>query len=232
MNSNVAHNLDIKVGTKMEFESNGKTIQARVVALHEVVTVRSAPTSSMIFNRAALDGLPAVYNGGARMKPSSIGALQRDAFKQFPTVTVVNIADALEIAQQVVDQIALVIRFLSGFAILAGAIILAASVAGTRFRRVRETVILRTVGGTRAQIRRIFSIEFSVLGATAGLLGAGLATAFSRAVLKRLLEAEFHFDWKATLVAILGTALLANIAGWLASARILTQKPLEVLRSE
>ena len=58
--------------------------------------------------------------------------MQRAVFKQFPTITVVNIADALEIVQQVIDQIALVIRFLSGFAILAGAIILSASVAGTR----------------------------------------------------------------------------------------------------
>ena len=75
-----------------------------------------------------------VYYGGVRMQPSSVGALQRAVFDKFPTITVVNIADALAIAQQVVDQIALVIRFLSGFAILAGAIILAASVAGTRFR--------------------------------------------------------------------------------------------------
>ena len=79
-----------------------------------------------------------IFYGGVRMKPSQVGALQeRVAYEKFPTVTVVNVADALEIVQQVVDQIALVIRFLSGFAILAGAIILAASVAGTRFRRVR-----------------------------------------------------------------------------------------------
>jgi putative ABC transport system permease protein len=81
---------------------------------------------------------------------------------------VVNIADALAIVQRVVDQIALVIRFLSAFAILAGAIILAASVAGTRFRRVREVVILKTLGGTRSQVQRIFSVEFLTLGAVAG----------------------------------------------------------------
>jgi len=94
-------------------------------------------------------------------------------------VTVVNIADALEIVQQVIDQIALVIRFLSGFAILAGAVILAASVAGTRFRRMREVVILKTLGATRRHVVRIFSVEFLALGLVAGLMGAILATAFS-----------------------------------------------------
>jgi putative ABC transport system permease protein len=145
---------------------------------------------------------------------------------------VVNIADALAIAQQVVDQIALVIRFLSGFAILAGAIILAASVAGTRFRRVREVVILKTLGATRRRVQRVFSIEFTTLGAVAGLLGALLATGFSDLVLKRLLNAKFQVDLPATGIAILGTAVLANASGWLASFRILKQKPLEILRGE
>ena len=134
--------------------------------------------------------------------------------------------------QQVIDQIALVIRFLSGFAILAGAIILAASVAGTKFRRVREVVILKTLGGTRKQIGRIFSIEFLTLGAVAGIMGALLAGGFTNLVLTQLLDTEFHVDWTASLLCIVLTAVLANVAGWAASFRILGQKPLEVLREE
>jgi putative ABC transport system permease protein len=147
-------------------------------------------------------------------------------------MTVVNIADALVIVQQVIDQISLVIRFLSGFAILAGAVILAASVAGTRFRRMREVVILKTLGATRRHIGRIFSVEFLMLGVVAGLMGAILATVFSSLVMKRLLNAHFQFDPKAISIAILLTALLANASGWLASFRILRRKPLEVLREE
>ena len=113
--------------------------------------MRATPSAEFVFNPEALAGLPVVYYGGVRMQPNAVGALQRAVFAKFPTITVVNIADALAIAQQVVDQIALVIRFLSGFAILAGAIILAASVAGTRFRRVREVVILKTLGATSRQ---------------------------------------------------------------------------------
>jgi putative ABC transport system permease protein len=115
---------------------------------------------------------------------------------------------------------------------LAGAIILAASVAGTRFRRVREVVILKTLGATRRHIRKIFSIEFLTLGAVAGLLGSLLAAGFSSLLLRRLLDAKFQFDPWSTLVAIAATALLANASGWLASFRILQQKPLEVLREE
>ncbi len=228
----VAKRLNIKVGNWLELQSSGRTIQARVVAMHEWEQKRFLPTSAFVFNPPALAGLPVAFDGAVRIEKSQVSAFQRAAFEKMPTVTVMNIADALEIVQQVIDQISLVIRFLSGFAILAGAIILAASVAGTRFRRVREVVILKTIGATRAQVGRIFSIEFLTLGIVAGVMGGILAAFFSSLVMKRLLNAHFQFELKPILIGIAATAILANAAGWLASARILGQKPLEVLREE
>jgi len=232
VNAETAKRLSIKPGDTVEMQSSGRSIQARVVALHEWEQRRFMPTSSFVFNPPALAGLPVAFDGGVRIQPGLVAQFQRVAFEKFPTVTVVNIADALEIVQQVVDQIALVIRFLSGFAILAGAIILAASIAGTRFRRVREVVILKTLGATRRQVMRIFSVEFLTLGVVAGVMGGILATLFSSLLLKRLLNAHFQFDPKAALLAVVLTALLANTSGWVASFRILRQKPLEVLREE
>src|SRR5205085_5736696 len=136
------------------------------------------------------------------------------------TVTVVNVADVLEIVQQIVSQIALVVRFISVFAILAGVIILASSVAGSRFRRVQEVVILKTLGATRRRVAGIFSMEFLVLGTVAGIMGSLLASAFAAIVLKRLMEVQFQFDWWPNLIAIVATAVVANLAGWLASYRI------------
>ena len=80
-------------------------------------------------------------------------------------------AEVLDTIQSIVDQISLVVRFISFFSILAGAVILASSVAGTRFRRIREVVILKTLGATRGRIAQIFSIEFLVIGTVAGLMG-------------------------------------------------------------
>jgi putative ABC transport system permease protein len=151
---------------------------------------------------------PIIYYGGVRVKPRAVAALQRATYDKFPTVTVVNVADVLEIVQQVVDQIALVVRFISMFAILAGVVILASSVAGTRFRRIREVVILKTLGATRKRVAGIFSVEFLVLGAVAGLMGSLLATAFSALLLKRWLDADFRLDLAPNLVCIVLTALV------------------------
>jgi putative ABC transport system permease protein len=227
-----AQTLDISPGSKLEWEIAGRMVTVRATAIHDVEAMRPAAPVEFIFNPQTLAGLPVVFNGGVRITPSAAGELQRVIFNKFPTVTVVNVADVLQTVQQIIDQIALVIRFLSAFAILAGAIILAASVAGSRFRRIREVVILKTLGGTRRHIARIFSIEFLTLGAVAGLMGGLLASAFSRILLTRLLDAKFQLDVRPILVSVALTALLANVAGWFASVRILRQKPLEVLREE
>jgi putative ABC transport system permease protein len=141
-------------------------------------------------------------------------------------------ADVIERIQDIINQVSLIIRFISLFAIAAGATILASSVAGTRFRRIREVVIFKTLGATRNRIVQMFSAEFLILGTTAGLMGSLLATGFSAIVIRRLLKTDFHFSPVPELAAIVLTACIAAAAGWIASYRILGQKPLEVLRGE
>ncbi len=227
-----ARNLNVRPGSGMVFDSFGRTIDVEVAAIHRTEQIRPGSSNEFIFDRASLDGLPANYFGGVRVKASAVPALQRVAYEKFPTMTVINAADVLQIVQGVVDQIALVIRFISLFTILAGVIILASSVAGTRFRRIREVVILKTLGATRKKVAGIFSVEFLILGAVAGLMGSLLATGFSGLLLNRFFEGQFRFEPLPNLIAVAATALVANTAGWLASFRILDRKPLEALREE
>ena len=138
---------------------------------------------------------------------------------------------ALETIRSVVIQITYVIQFLAAFSIFAGIIILASSIAGTRYRRIREVVVLKTLGATRARIATVFSIEFAVLGLVAGVVGIGFANVVARTLLSRL-SVSYHFQWIWTALALCGTALLTEATGWMASHRILGQKPLEVLREE
>lgn len=225
--------LKIDIGSTMTWSAYGRTVEARVAAVHRTDERRLRGMLEFHMNREALADLPTVNYASARIQSGNIGQVQRAVYERFPTVTVINVADILDRVQEVVDQIALVIRFISGFAIFAGAIILASSVAGTRFRRVREMAIFKTLGATRGRIAAMFSTEFLVLGVAAGLIGSLLATAFTWLVLRRFFdEVPFRFDWIALSVSVIATALVASVAGWLASFRMLGQKPLEVLRGE
>jgi putative ABC transport system permease protein len=145
---------------------------------------------------------------------------------------VVNVADVMQIVEDVVQRIALIVRFISAFTILAGAVMVASSVAGSRFRRMREVVILKTLGATRRRIAWIFSVEFLALGAVAGVMGALLASGFAALLSKRLLDIPFHIDLPADSLAVLAAAGVAAAAGWAASFRVLGRKPLEILREE
>ncbi len=226
-----AHEYGLALGDRLAFQVAGRTMTAPLVAVFRR-SQRSAVRYDLVFPRLALQGLPVVYYGAAHVEPKHIPGIERKLFERFPAVTVMNLADILQKVQQAIDQVALVVRFLAGFAIFAGIIILSSSVAGTRYRRIREVAILKTLGGTRAKIRTIFSVEFTILGLVAGLIGGLLANLFTRLVAERFLEGSFDFDALSVLLAMLGTAVLANLAGWLASFRILDQRPLEVLRGE
>ena len=232
MEQDGARMLTAKPGSLLTWAAGGRTLSTRVACVERTDSLRLGARFEFLFNPGTLDGFPAIYYGSLRVKPANVAALQRASYESFPTVTVINVADVFDILQQVVDQIAKVIHFLSAFAVFAGAIILASAVAGTRFRRVREVVILKTLGATRRRVAGIFSTEFLVLGTVAGIMGSLLATAFSAVVLKRLMQVEFRFDLWPNVIAIAATAAVANLAGWLASYRILGQKPLEVLREE
>jgi putative ABC transport system permease protein len=230
ISEDVAANLAIEPGARLDFTSYGRKLSAEVTSVHR--TDPGRPSLEFVFSPGVLDGLPANYFGGLRVRPKDVPYLQREAWKRYPTVTVINAADVLEIIQDVVDHIALIVRFVSFFAIFAGMVVLASSVAGTRFRRIREVAILKSLGATRRRIAGIFSIEFLVLGAVAGLMGSILASAFSSLVLKRFFDTTFRFDAVPNLLGIVTTAILATIAGWIAGYRLLREKPLAVLRHE
>jgi putative ABC transport system permease protein len=232
VSEDVAKVLGVGPGSSMRWTIAGKEVDARVACIHNIDSIHLASRVEFIFNAGALDGFPLIYYGSLRAQPAAVTSLQEALYRRFPTVTVVNMADVLQTFQSVVDRIAQVVRFISLFAILAGAIILSSSVAGTRFRRMREVVILKTLGATRWRVSKIFSVEFLILGAVAGAMGALLANGFANLLLKRMLDSPVSFPILPAVLAVLATALIANIAGWMASFRILSQKPLEILREE
>jgi putative ABC transport system permease protein len=227
----IAQRLELHLGSHIVFTSNGRTIQANVIAIIRHNGQHVYSRSEFILTPRALAGLPVVWYGAVHVDPRQVGVLQRALFNAYPTVTVINIADVIETIQGVVQQITIVVRFLAGFSILAGAVILASSIASTQFRRVREVVVLKTLGAKRSHIAAVFSVEFVVLGLLAGLVGVIFANLLSRVLLHRL-DVVFHIEWLATSVALLGTAVLATATGWVASFRMLGQKPLQVLREE
>jgi putative ABC transport system permease protein len=231
INERQAERLGVKVGSRVTFAAQDTQIVATVAALIKADGQHAFSRAEFVLPPRVLAGLPVIWYGGVHVDPTRVGELQRALYSAYPTVTVINVAQALETVRSVVLQITYVIQFLAAFSIFAGVVILASSIAGTRYRRIREVVVLKTLGATRLRIATVFSIEFAVLGLVAGVVGIGFANLIAHVLLVRLSATyRFHLTWN--LVALLATAGITVITGWAASHRILGQKPLEILREE
>jgi len=226
-----ANRMGAKLGSTITFAVQDQQIVATVVALTKANGQHVFSRAEYTLPKTALDGLPVVWSGGVHVLPERVGELQRALYAAYPTVTVINVAQALETVRAVVIQITYVIQFLAAFSIFAGVVILASSIAGTKYRRIREVVVLKTLGATRGRIATIFSIEFAVLGLVAGVVGIGFANLITRTLLHQM-NVAYKSQLLLNFSALAGVAALTVATGWIASHRILEQKPLEVLREE
>ncbi len=231
-----AARFHLHLGQQVRVVAGGRRFIATVAALYRPEPQRLLARVGAFVSPGALAGIQRDINGGVRMAPAAIPSLERAMFARFPAITVVNLADVIERVQQVVGQVSLVVRFVSLFAILAAAIVLASAVAGTRFRRLQEIAVLKTCGATRAAVARIFTVEFALLGLVAGAAGSLLALAFASLAARWLMglsvPVALRFALVPGLLAVAGSVGLAVAAGWLAAAPLLAHKPLVVLRGE
>ncbi len=231
VSEHAAKTLHLKIGSQIGFQAGTKTIVTTVVAIVRSDGDHIYGRSQFILPSLALAGQAAVWYGAFHVNPARVGEVEKSLFAAYPTVTVINMADVLEVVRKVVDQIAMILRFVAGFVLLAGSIILASSVTATRFQRVREVAILKSLGALRKQIIRMLSIEFFMLGSIAGVVGVACSLLLSSVLLHKL-DVSFHPDGLISIAAMIAVAILASVTGWLASYRILQQKPLDVLREE
>ena len=227
-----ADRLNVHVGDRVTFVPQDEPVTATVAALYEADSQHAFSRAEFILPETALRGLPVTWYGGLHCDPSATGQLRRILYQHYPTITVIDVAATVETVRQVLLQISYVIQFLAGFSTFAGIVILASAIAGTRYRRIREVVVLKTLGATRPRIASIFSIEFAVLGLIAAVVGLIFANGLARILLRRVFHFDYHLNIAWNVAALCVTAALTVAAGWLASHRVLGQKPLEVLREE
>ena len=227
-----AKNLHLHIGETMTFVAVDQPFTARVVAFYEPDSQHAFSRAQLMLPQAALHGLPAIWYGGVHADPAHTAEVRRALYARYPSISVIDVAATIETVREAVLQIVYVIQFLAAFSTFAGIVILASAIAGTRYRRIREVVVLKTLGATRPRIAAIFSIEFATLGLIAGGVGLLFANIISRILLRRALHFDYHFRPLLTLAFWLLSGTLTIACGWMASHRVLGQKPLEVLREE
>jgi putative ABC transport system permease protein len=147
-------------------------------------------------------------------------------------VSVIDVADIVRGVSRILSNITLAVSFIGGFVFLSGALILVGSIAMTKFQRVYEAAVLKTLGARRRVLLTIMLAEYGLLGLVAGLVGASAADGLSYAVARYVFEIEWAFSPALNVAGVAATVLLVGAVGALSSLDVLTRKPLAILRSQ
>ncbi|MBF8299814.1 MAG: outer rane-specific lipoprotein transporter subunit LolC [Acidobacteria bacterium] len=225
----------IQVGDQMRFDVLGRIITARVTSVRRVDWQDFRAGGFMfVFRPGTFDRAPHAYIS-ALQGPSDPGArarMQAALVTQFPNVSVIDLREILQTVQAIVNNVTRAVTVVGALVLVSGGLILVGAVSMTKFRRVYEAAIFKTLGASGRLIAAILVLEYGVLGAIAGTVGALGAIVLSWAVARYALELPWEATPGITMIGIVATSLLVAVIGVLASLDVLRHKPLATLRAE
>lgn len=222
----------VKLGDSILVNVLGRDIDLKVANLRQISWRSLGINFALVTSPGMLEQAPHTHIATVRAIPSVQGALLRAVGDSLPNVTGIRVEDALRAVAEVLDQLAVALTATGGITLIAGILVLAGAVAAGQARRVREAVLLKTLGASRAQIRAAWLTEFGALGLMAGLLAALVGSAAAWGVVRFVMHAEYVFlpgRLAGTLVAAL---FLMLISGYLGTATALRAKAAPLLRNE
>lgn len=223
----------IKPGDAMVFNVQGSVITTEVGSLRDVDWNRVQTNFLIVFPGGVLENAPQFHVLTTRV-PSleKSAAFQREVVRRFPNVSMIDLGLILNVLDKILEKVGFVIRFMAGFSILTGLIVLIASVLISKYQRIQESVLLRTIGASRRQIYVITALEYFFLGAFAALTGIVLSVAASWALAKYIFETPFTPAVWPVVIVFFSICLLTVLIGLVNSRAVVNRSPLEILRQE
>ncbi|OQP63546.1 ABC transporter permease [Niastella vici] len=233
MEDRYAKRIHVNLGDHIIFNVQGTLIPTVVGSMRQVDWQRVQTNFRVVFPTGVLEDAPQFHVLVTRVPSPEVSArFQQAVVRKYPNVSIIDLNLILSVLDEVLDKIGFVIRFMAGFSIITGIIVLIASVLISKFQRMQESILLRTLGASRKQILFITALEYFFLGALAAATGLLLSIAASWALAKYAFNASFTPQWVPVITLFVAISLLTVIIGLLNSRSVLNKPPLEVLRKE
>ena len=228
MEEGIAKTLGLKLGDRVRFDVGGQESEARITSLRKVDWSSMRANFFVIYPVKHLENVAVTYLAAYRA-PGTAG-FDNALVNQFPNITNVDLSSTLAQVQRVMDQVIRAVEFLFGFTLVAGLVVLFASVTGTREERAREYAIMRAVGARSGLLQQVQSAELAGVGLMAGFLASCVALAVGWALARWVFDFEWSVLWWAPLVGALAGAALAWLAGWWALREVVRRPVMQTLR--
>ncbi|MBL7994604.1 ABC transporter permease [bacterium] len=229
----MAENLNVSVGDTIVFDVQGVMMTTIVGSIREVNWRRVQPNFFVVFPTGVLESAPQFWVLVTRVTSAEMSAsLQQAMVKRFPNISAVDLALILRTVDAILEKISFVIRFMALFSIGTGFVVLIGAILTSRFQRIQESVLLRTLGAVRKQIARIMGIEYLWLGSFAALSGCVLALLGSWALAFFVFDTPYDPVIMPVAVVFILIVGLTVFLGMFITRDISRKPPLEVLRKE
>ncbi len=231
ISENLAEDANVTVGDALVFNVQGVLMETVVKSIRKVDWTSLQPNFSIVFPKGVLENAPQ-FNVLTTYAPTeaSSARLQRDLVRKFPNVSVIDLRQMFTIVEDILNKVSWVINFMAFFSILTGIIVLIGSVRTSKYQRIKESVLLRTLGAKNKQILTITALEYLFLGILGSLLGILLALVSSLLLAVFVFEEPFAPSLIPFLVFLPGISLLVLGIGLSNIREVLRSSPLEVLR--
>jgi len=231
LEQDVAKELRVKIGDVVVWDVQGVEVPARVTSLRDVEWARFEPNFFAVFAPGALEKAPKQFVLLTNV-PDGVSAVrvQRSVVQRYPNVSAIDLSVIRKTISEIVDRVSMAIRFLAVFSLAMGIPVLFSAVAATRRERVREGVLLKTLGATQGQIRRILFAEYALLGVLGSLTGMVLSFGGAWGLLKYVFHRPFS---PATVPAVLIAAAMVLVTvsiGVLSGRDVFRTTPMAALR--
>lgn len=228
-----ARRIGVKVGDELKFNVQGAPLKALVGSTRKVDWNRIQTNFILIFPAGVLEDAPQFHVLLTQVPSNELSAkYQQAVVRTFPNISMIDLGLVLSVLDEILDKMGFVIRFMAGFSIITGLIVLISSVLISKYQRIRESVLLRTIGASRKQILVITALEYFFLGALAAGAGIILSLIASWSLARFTFETSFTPDILPVIVLFLIITSLTVLIGLFNSRGILNRPPLEVLRSD
>jgi putative ABC transport system permease protein len=227
----IAEELKIKLGDIITWAVQGVQVPSRVTSLREVTWTRFQPNFFAVFSPPTLENAPKQFVLLSSVKDAqTVARLQRDVVSRFPNVSSLDLSVIKDAVERIAYKVSTAIRFMALFSLGMGIPVLFSAVAATRRDRIREGVLLKTLGATRSQIVRILLAEYSLLGVLGSLTGMLLAIGGGWALTHFVFEAPFKPALGAAVVIAAAMLALTITIGLLAGRDVFRETPMTALR--
>ena len=224
----------LDIGGTITFDIQGRKIPARVTSIRRVDWRNSRTGFMVVFRPGSLENAPQMLIGAINGPTDEVerARFQRALLDKYPNISMIDVTDIVRSIKRIVDNVILAVTFIGGFVFLSGALILIGSIAMTKFQRVYEAAVLKTLGAKRKTLLLILLGEYGLLGLVSGVIGSLSAIGLSYATAKYIFEIPWSFTPAINLVGIVATIALVTIVGAVSTLDVISRKPLTTLRSQ